>query len=99
MASLPLNLVYVDGARDNSRLTTGRLPNGDIINITDSYTKLLSFFTSGDISPMELRDLGYKKLETLLNQVSYTGNIGSVLTVWEGPTGKYCLQTLTVSDR
>lgn len=71
MASLPLNFVYVDGVRDNSRPTTGRLPSGDVINITYSYTKLLSYFTSGEISPMELRDLGYKKLETLLDQVSY----------------------------
>ena len=70
MANLPLRFVFVEGLRDPSRPTTARLPNGKAINITNSYTRLLSFFTSGGISPEELRRMGYEKLDTLLGQVS-----------------------------
>ncbi|KAL9959511.1 hypothetical protein ACROYT_G032838 [Oculina patagonica] len=78
MAKLPLNSVFVNGDRDPSRPTTGTLPNGDAINITNSYKMILSFFTSGFISPEELRTQGYKKLDDLLNQAKeiakqYTG--------------------------
>lgn len=69
MASLPLRFVYVDGARDPSRPTTATLPNGDVINTTNSYSRLLSFFTSGEITPEKLREMGYRKLDALLRQV------------------------------
>ena len=75
MIKLPLNSVYINGYRDNTRGTTGTLPNGDVINITNSYTRMLSFFTSGGISPEELRDMGYKKLDNLLGQVREANNI------------------------
>jgi len=68
MASLPLRFVYVDGARDPSRPTTATLPNGDVINTTNSYSRLLSFFTSGGITPEKLREMGYRKLDALLRQ-------------------------------
>lgn len=70
MANLPLRFVYVNGARDPSQPTTGRLPNGEPINISYSYIKLLSFFTSGKISPVELKKMGDQKLKALLDQVS-----------------------------
>jgi len=69
MAKLPLNSVYVEGVRDPSRPTTGTLPNGDVINATNSYKMILSFFTSTSITPEELRDKGYQKLDALLSQV------------------------------
>ncbi|KAJ7353997.1 hypothetical protein OS493_030847 [Desmophyllum pertusum] len=78
MAKLPLRSVYADGSRDPSKPTTGRLPNGDVINGTNSYKMLLPFFTSSSITPEELRSMGYKKLKALLGQVKelaqqYTG--------------------------
>ena len=69
MAKLPLNAVYVNGVRDPSRPTTGTLPNGDAINATDSYKMILSFFTSSSITPEELKDKGYNKLDALLIEV------------------------------
>lgn len=69
MAKLPLNSVYVDSLRDPSRPTTGALPNGDVINATNSYKMLLSFFTSSSITPEELKEMGYKKLDEFLSQV------------------------------
>ena len=69
MAKLPLNSVYVNDFRDPSRPTTGTLPNGDVINATNSYKMILSFFTSSSITPEELKDKGYKKLDALLIQV------------------------------
>ena len=69
MAKLPLNYVYINGFPDPARATSGKLPNGDVINATKSYTKLLSFFTSGRISPEDLQKMGYKKLNDLLEQV------------------------------
>ena len=76
--------MYVNGDRDSSRPTTGTLPNGDVINITNSYKMILSFFTSGFISPEELRDKGYKKLEALLDQVKplvFTDQINVIFSV------------------
>ena len=69
MAKLPLNAVYVNGVRDPSRPTTGALPNGDVINATDSYKMILSFFTSSSITPEELKEKGYNKLDALLIEV------------------------------
>lgn len=69
LAKLPLNSVFVDGFRDPSRPTTATLPNGDVINATNSYKMILSFFTSNNITPEELKDNGYKKLDALLSQV------------------------------
>lgn len=69
LAKLPLNSVFVDGFRDPSRPTTATLPNGDVINATNSYKMILSFFTSHNITPEELKDNGYKKLDALLSQV------------------------------
>ena len=76
MAKLPLYSVYMNGARDPSRPTTRALPNGEEIKINDSYKMLLSFFTSGPVSPEELKEKGYKKLDALLVQVK-----SSVFTV------------------
>lgn len=78
MAKLPLNAVYVYDLRDPSRPTTGTLPNGDVINATNSYKMILSFFTSSSITPEELKDKGYKKLDALLIEAKelakqYTG--------------------------
>ena len=83
MAKLPLNSVYINGYPDPARATSRKLPNGDVINATKSYTKLLSFFTSGGISPEKLRQMGYKKLKDLLEQVRET-HMGAWL--WP-PTG------------
>lgn len=69
MAKLPLNSVYMNDLRDPSRPTTGTLPNGDVINVTNSYKMILSFFTSSAITPKELREKGYEKLKSLLSQV------------------------------
>ena len=69
MVKLPLNSVYVEGVRDPSRPTTGTLPNGDVINATNSYKMILSFFTSSSITPEELKDKGYQKLDALLIEV------------------------------
>lgn len=78
MANLPLTSVYVNGVRDGSRPTHEKLPNGDAINITYSYTKLLPFFTRNGTSPEELKEMGYKKLQALLDKAKdlakqYTG--------------------------
>lgn len=69
MASLPLRSVYLDAVRDFSRPTIKKVPNGDVINITDSYTRLLSTFTSGEILPIRLRIMGYQKPNYFHNQV------------------------------
>ena len=69
MAKLPLNSVFVNEVRDPSRPTTGTLPDGYVINATNSYKMILSFFTSSSITPEELKDKGYKKLDALLSQV------------------------------
>ena len=69
LSSLPLPHVYVDGVVRSDQLTTQELPSGHKLNGTHAYLKLLSFFTTLDISPRQLKDIAQKRLHNLLSQV------------------------------
>ena len=69
LSSLPLPHVYVDGVVRSDQPTTQKLPSGHKLNGTEAYVKLLSFFTTLDISPRQLKDIAQKQLNNLLSQV------------------------------
>ena len=69
LSSLPLPHVYVDGVVRSDQPTTQKLPSGHKLNGAQAYMKLLSFFTTLDISPRQLKDIAQKRLDHLLSQV------------------------------
>jgi len=69
LSSLPLPHVYVDGVVSRNEPTTQKLPSGHKLNGTQAYLRLLSFFTTLDISPGQLKDIAQKRLDNLLSQV------------------------------
>lgn len=88
MAKLPLRYVYRNGVRVSCIRTIGNLPNGDPINVKNSYKKLLSYFTDGQVSPEELRKMAKEKLNNFLRQVkSYVFTLRSHLR-----TKHFCYQ-------
>ena len=72
LSSLPLPHVYVDGVAQSDQPTTQQLPSGDKLNGTRAYLKLVSIFTSLDISPETLKKIAQERLDGLLSQVSGT---------------------------
>ena len=69
LSILPLAHVYFDGVARSDQPTTKTLPSGHKLNGTQAYMKLLSFFTTLDISPRQLKDIAQKRLDNLLPQV------------------------------
>ena len=61
--------MYVDGVVSRNEPTTQTLPSGHKLNGTQAYLRLLSFFTTLDISPRQLKDIAQKRLDNLLSQV------------------------------
>ncbi|KAK3740549.1 hypothetical protein QZH41_004318 [Actinostola sp. cb2023] len=64
---LPVSFVYKNGTA--LRPTTKRLPNGELISGEKSYKKILNYFTSTDISPETINELGFELIEKYYNQV------------------------------
>ena len=70
LSSLPLLHVYVDGVVKSDQQTTQELPSGHKLNGTRAYLKLMSIFTTLDISPSNLKKIAEERLDGLLLQVS-----------------------------
>jgi hypothetical protein len=70
LASLPLTHVYVDGVADLSQPTHPYLPTGELLNGSSSFEKLLPYFTTNDITPKKIQELGYAKLDKLYEKVT-----------------------------
>ena len=71
LANLPLDFVYVDGAPDRSQPTTKKLPTGEALNGSHSYSLILSYFTTTDISAPEIYEKGWEQLKLLYGEVCY----------------------------
>jgi len=69
LSSLPLAHAYVDGVVRSDQPTTQTLPSGHKLTGTQAYMKLLSSFTTLDISPRQLKDIAQKRLDNLLPRV------------------------------
>ena len=71
LGSLPVDYVYVDGVQTNER-TTKKLPTGEPLSGKEGYTKILSYFTTNEMTPEEIHELGYQQLNILYPEVSCT---------------------------
>lgn len=69
LANLPLNYVYTDGVPDRNRTTTKTLPSGEVLNGTHSYSLILSYFTTTNISAHEIHQEGLKQLDAFYKEV------------------------------
>ena len=67
--SLPLTHKYVDGVMVKSDPALRTLPTGELLNGSQSYLRLLSFFTPNNETPEHLRSEGIRRLSHLLLKV------------------------------
>ena len=85
LATLPLKYVWLDGKENKSWPTNPTLPTGEPLNGSQAYSKIMSYFTTNTMTPMEVHKLGQQQLAVLYPLVS------CVLSVW-----KICLDYATV---
>ena len=69
IAELPVKFIYLDGNATSNK-TTGRLPiTGDLIDGKNSYKNILPYFTTSEISPERVNEIGQERLNALYPQV------------------------------
>ena len=69
LAGLPVDYVYINLTADRKRLTTKKLPTGELLNGKESYEKIVSYFTTTNITPEEIQKLGNEMLQKLYPEV------------------------------
>ena len=69
-ASLPLAHVWYDGKKNTSWPTKQTLSNGDKLNGSEAYAMILPYFTTNDMTPMDVHNLGKEQLAMLYPLVS-----------------------------
>ena len=67
--SRPLRYVYIDGKPDTAQPTTRTLGTGEEIIGAQSYSRILSFFTTTDITPDEVYSKGVEMVNHTYQQV------------------------------
>ena len=65
LASLPLVHVWYDGKENTSWPTNPELSNGDRLNGSEAYAMILPYFTTNDMTPMDVHRLGWEQLKML----------------------------------
>ena len=68
-STLPLPYVYINGTPDLAQPTTGKLPTGEKLNGAKAYEYIMSFFTTNEMTPKEVYDMGLEALNQLYPQV------------------------------
>jgi len=68
LASLPLAHVWVDGNENTSWPTNTKLSTGDQLNGTETYAMILPYFTTNEMTPMDVHKLGVEQLAKLYPQ-------------------------------
>ena len=68
-ASLPLKYIWFDGQANMSFPTTQTLPTGERLNGSWAYSQILSYFTTNQMTPLEVHELGKKQLDILYPKV------------------------------
>ena len=69
LSNLPLEYVYVNGKPNKAQKTTKQLPTGEKLNGKETYKRILSYFTTTDISPAEIFEEGKKQLDIFYTEV------------------------------
>ncbi|KXJ22654.1 hypothetical protein AC249_AIPGENE26565 [Exaiptasia diaphana] len=67
LANLPLDYVYLRGNKTSEK-TTKVLPFGEKLSGKEAYKSILPYFTSTNMTPEEVNDLGWKVLNELYPQ-------------------------------
>ena len=67
-ASLPLDYVWVKQKPDYSQPTTKKLPTGEPLDGKKAYEKILPYFTTNQMTPDEIYNLGKTQLDKLYPQ-------------------------------
>lgn len=71
LANLPLKYVYTDGVANHSRPTDPTLPLTDqVLNGKKSYGMIMPYFTTNNMTPIEVNKLGYEMLDKLYPKVN-----------------------------
>ena len=81
LASLPLAHVWYDGKENTSWPTNPELSNGDRLNGSEAYAMILPYFTTNDMTPMDVHRLGWEQLKMLYPLVC-------VLQIWNQVLGE-----------
>ena len=58
LATLPLKYVWLDGKENKSWPTNPTLPTGELLNGSQAYLNILSYFTTNSTTPLEVSNLG-----------------------------------------
>ncbi|XP_015767204.1 PREDICTED: uncharacterized protein LOC107345966 isoform X4 [Acropora digitifera] len=69
LASLPLKYIWLDGQTNMSFPTTQTLPTGERLNGPWAYSQILSYFTTNQMTPLEVHELGKKQLDILYPKI------------------------------
>ncbi|XP_031569347.1 uncharacterized protein LOC116303878, partial [Actinia tenebrosa] len=69
LGGLPVDYVYTDSKPDWKNRTTKTLPTGEVLNGTETYRMILSYFTTTDISPEEIYEEGMKQLDEFYTEI------------------------------
>ena len=69
-ATLPLKHVWLDGKENKSWSTNPHLSDGKQLNGSLAYTTILSYFTTNEMTPAEVTELGEKLLDLYYPMVS-----------------------------
>ena len=83
LGTLPLDHIWMNQKEDKSQPTTKKLPNGDKLSGPKAYEMILPYFTTNDMTPNAIYDLGKRMLDTLYPQAleiakSYTKETDNV---------------------
>ena len=70
LASLPLAHVWIDGKENTSWPTNTELSTGDKLDGKKAYAMILQYFTTNDMTPMDVHNLGKEQLKILYPLVS-----------------------------
>ena len=71
LATLPLDHVWVDGKANKSWPTNKKLPTGEMLDGKMAYAKwIMPYFTTNEMKPDHVFELGQKQLNKLYPQVS-----------------------------
>ena len=72
LAGLPLKYVYTNGIANKSRPTDPALPLTDrVLDGKKSYEMIMSYFTTNDMTPDEVHQLGWEMLNKLYPKVRW----------------------------
>lgn len=68
LGTLPLDHVWVDGNENTSWATNKTLPFGGVLNGTKAYEMIMPYYTTNEMTPDTVHNLGYEQLKKFYPQ-------------------------------